>query len=138
MDITEPKRLGPTPTIISRIYVWDEESSQFLHRMTRFNWILHGFSPFRMTRSTMQFRMKNAVLSKLPSRWFCPWLKACVASAPIAHIPFLSSFVSRLWTLASLLSQPFDPAMPNFVGRVSRLSWLSSFVSSLSSLVFRL
>ncbi|MBQ7079278.1 MAG: hypothetical protein IJM92_06365 [Fibrobacter sp.] len=32
----------------------------------------------------------------------------------------------RLWTFASLLSQPFGSNMPNFVGRVTRLVWLSS------------
>ncbi|WP_290938117.1 tRNA lysidine(34) synthetase [Fibrobacter sp.] len=44
----------------------------------------------------------------------------------ISHTP---SLVSRHWTQASLLSQPFGSAMPNFVGRVARPIWLSSLVS---------
>jgi len=40
---------------------------------------------------------------------------------------------SRLWTFASLKSQPFGSVMPNFVGRDSRLKWLSSLLFILSS-----
>ena len=35
-----------------------------------------------------------------------------------------------LWTFVSLKSQPIGSAMPNFVGRVSHLYWLSSIVYS--------
>ena len=39
------------------------------------------------------------------------------------------AFIARLWTIASLLSQPFGSAMPNCVGRVARLVWLSSIIA---------
>ena len=116
---------------------WCEDESNADVKFTR-NKIRHELLP-NLERECPGATKQLCRIAELADRAYAKVMEKCSRSFDFAQddttsFPFNTAqddkpLVSRHWTQASLLSQPFGSAMPNFVGRVARPIWLSSLVS---------
>ena len=116
---------------------WCEDESNADVKFAR-NKIRHELLP-NLERECPGATKQLCRIAALADRAYAKVMEKCSRSFDFAQddttsFPFNTAqddkpLVSRHWTQASLLSQPFGSAMPNFVGRVARPIWLSSLVS---------